>query len=387
MPRLGRPSESRAPSPAGAAPIEGRRGVRVTDYRSDYLSLTETLAMLDVGRDNFRRAIEEGKIGLRAYLRSGHQPFLADFLFGLFHVTDKEQMNVEVEGHLNCDKSNGGARLLADLLDVRKDGSEWSRRYNLHSKLHMLKPWEGWFIAFPHQPLWGDWQNVSRIEGTECIVHPEQLGDDDVAVGGVLIEHNNADGHVDQEFPHFSLFGIVRLTPDTLVRWARSGRFISPVRVTPPSWWTSESPLVPWKSDGTPKNYFSLRYPCTEGYTDTPAAGLSSAPQVGWHAAPTDDDLLFLRLDVEALRSGGESVTSAAVASKSVPVGKQNEVFILSALQELGFDAQALPPSNGIDGAKKAAAQHEQCLHLTSSQFKDAWRRLRKDGRIKDALV
>jgi hypothetical protein len=288
---------------------------------SDYLSLAETLAALGVARDNFRRAIEEGKVTLPGYLRSGSQLFLADLLSGLFHEPDKDKMNDEVAGYLNCDKTNGGARLLADLLDTRRNGYEWNRRHDLRSKLYMLKPWEGWFIAFPHSLRWG---NTSGIQGTECVISPERLGDDDVFIEGVLLDRIQPVGPSDPNFPHFALSGTVRLTPDTLIRWARAGRFVSPVRVTPPSWWVKESVFVPWTTRDTPKNYFALRYPTTEGYTDTPPASLSFVPTHGWHDTPTDDDLLFRREDVEALQDRTEGQRPATVSSmESIPARTQ----------------------------------------------------------------
>jgi hypothetical protein len=280
---------------------------------SQYLSLAETLAALGVPRDNFRRAIEEGAVSLHGYIRSGPQPFLADLLSGLFHEPDKDKMNGEVAGYLNCDKTHGGAQLIADLLDTRKDGMEWNKRHNLRSKLYLLKPWEGRFIAFRDAPLWGDWQSANGIQGTECVIHPEQLGDDDVSIVGVLLDHIQPVGPSDPDFPHFVLSGMVRLTPATLFRWAHAGRFVSPVRVTPLSWWNEESALVPWSDVGTPKNYFALRYPTTEGFTDTPPSNLSFVPTTGWHDTPTDDDLLFRREDVEAIQNRMRSTVASGL--------------------------------------------------------------------------
>ncbi|WP_243049339.1 hypothetical protein [Dyella sp. RRB7] len=282
---------------------------------SDYLSLAETLEALGVTKGNFCRAIEEGKVTLPAYLRSGLQPFLADFLSGLFHEPDSDKMNFEVAEYLGRDRTRGGHQLLSDLLDTRKDGKEWSSRHGLRAKLHLLKPWEGWFIAFPHSPPWSDWRNTAGLSGTECVIHPEQLGDDDVSVEGLLLNHMQPVGPDDPHFPHFALSGTVRLTPDTLLRWARSGRFASPVRVTPPSWWASEGTLIPWTPQGTPKNYFALRYPTTEGYTDMPATSLQVVPIHGWHDTPADDDLLFRREDVEVLQGGTTGVAMAGALS------------------------------------------------------------------------
>lgn len=357
---------------------------------SDYLSLAETLKALDVARDNFCRAIEEGKVTLPGYLRSGSQLFLADLLSGLFHEPDKDKMNDEVAGYLNCDKTNGGARLLADLLDTRKNGSEWNRRHDLHSKLYMLKPWEGWFIAFPHAPPWGDWRNTNGIQGTECVIHPERFGDDDVSVTGVLLDHVHPSGPSDPDFPHFALSGTVRLTPDTLIRWARAGRFVSPVRVTPPSWWVKESVFVPWTTRDTPKNYFALRYPTTEGYTDTPPASLSFVPTHGWHDTPTDDDLLFRREDVEALQDRTKGQAPAAVGASPTPVtnkplGRQKyqEEEIKRVLKDLGYDLIALQKAtSAAPGPKKAA--REKLPSLSKSVFDKAWERLRTNGEIKD---
>ncbi|MBE1159636.1 hypothetical protein [Dyella acidiphila] len=353
---------------------------------SDYLSLTETLGALGVARDNFCRAIEEGKVTLPGYLRSGSKLFLADFLSGLFHESDKDKMNDEVMGYLNCDKTNGGGRLLADLLDTRKDGSEWTRRHDLRSKLYMLKPWNGWFIAFPHGPLWGDWRNTNGIQGAECVIHPEQLGDDGVSIQGVLLDHILPVDPSDPDFPHFALSGTVRLTRDTLIRWARAGRFVSPVRVTPPSWWISESVFVPWTDRGVPKNYFALRYPTTEGCIDTPPDSLSFVPAHGWHDTPTDDDLLFRRDDVEALLNNRLDASPASKPSRAVPVSQQNEKAVLEAIRLLNYDPLKLPAQKrGKPGIKKDVRDHVAVSGLSDHQFNDAWKRLRKDGRIKDA--
>jgi len=355
---------------------------------SEYLSLSETFSALGVTPDNFCRAIEEGKVTIPGYLRSGSQPFVAG-LHGLVHYSDDERMRDSVMSIIGNDATYGGAELLAALLDTTPSGGSWARSYLL-SNLHLFKPWQGRLVDFCSYTRQINWDGIGvPFSG---LVRPEQFGDDSVRVHGTLLEYvDPCREETDPNTPFFVLDGTVRLTPLVLMNWAKTGRFVWPVMVAPPSWWTSPTDrhralerVAPELASLEPESFFCLRYPSWEDFNDILPAAPTPAPCNGYHDTPTGDDLLFRREDVEALLARPPGQGAAAKPKKTVPVSRQNEDRVLDAIKLLNLDPQSLPRNErGKRGCKKDA--REMASGLTKSQFDDAWDRLFADGRFKYA--
>lgn len=75
---------------------------------------------------------------------------------------------------------------------------------------------------------------------------------------------------------------------------------------------------------------------------------------------------------------------AVVVPIRAVPAQRAQEEAILQKLRELGFDPLAVPAAQpGRPSAAKKAVR--EALGYTSAVFEHAWKRLRGDGRVKDA--
>jgi len=82
--------------------------------------------------------------------------------------------------------------------------------------------------------------------------------------------------------------------------------------------------------------------------------------------------------------SVGRSATSTPPPAKRVPAQLAQEENVLAALSSCGYDPLSIPkaPSGLKSPAKEAARKHVSYSH---DVFEKTWKRLRSDGRIKDA--